>query len=119
MKIKILYLFIFFALISIGQFFFEHSTAQQKPLESSANVSASIREQTANDETFNRLISTAEKNGTARVIIGVLSKFTPEGRLGKNIIQAQRLSIKQSQKEFLSRVNYTTVKDVRKFEYNQ
>ena len=117
MKTKILYFFIFSSLIIFGQFFFEHSTAQQKTGESPANIPASIENQPTIAETFNRLISDAEKSGAARVIIGVRAEFTPEGRLGESKLQAQRLSIKQSQKELLRRLDSYAVRDIKQFEY--
>ncbi|MEJ7861057.1 MAG: S8 family serine peptidase [Pyrinomonadaceae bacterium] len=117
MKNRILFTLGFFSLIIFGQSFFEGTKAQPKTTGLPSDSPAAVEKRQFAEKTFSRMISAAETNGAARVIVGVGGGFIPEGRLNKNNLQNQRISIKQSQNEFLSRLRFSRLTDVKQFEY--
>ena len=68
-------------------------------------------------ETFSRLIDSAKRTGTARVIVGIQTGFMPEGNLTKPEQSKQRKDIRRAQDNFLDRFQSLWVNDLKRFEY--
>ena len=68
-------------------------------------------------ETFTKLINTARRTGTVRVIVAVQTNFVPEGNLSKPELSKQRRDILRSQNDFLDRFQRFRINDLKRFEY--
>ncbi len=71
----------------------------------------------ANQETFEKLIASADKTGSAMVIVGLKVNFIPDGNLSKYEAKKQHSEIKQSQTDFLQRYKNLKLKHIKTFEY--
>ena len=65
---------------------------------------------------FADLLSKAE-DGNIRVIVGLQTKFEPEGNLFENRIYQQRTDIKKMQKQFLNNYQSYRFREIKKFRY--
>ncbi len=63
------------------------------------------------------LLAKAQAQGTVRVIVGVRTNFTPEGRLPVTAAQTQRAQIAQAQDTLLTQLPASSVRASRKFEF--
>lgn len=81
-------------------------------------ISASQTDELSKDTSqFDTLIISAREKGSARVIIGLATHFTPEGALDKAAQIDQRRDIKRSQANFLARYRSGLVRDIKRFDY--
>ncbi len=79
---------------------------------SKAQISAAQTEAMSyKQETFSRLIKTAKRTGSVRVIVGIQTNFIPEGNLSKPEQSKQRRDISRSQNDFLDRFQSFRIND--------
>jgi subtilisin len=114
-KIILTALFSVFAL-AFGQTFFSHTKAQDLFVETS-NKSFLSEAASSRNETFGRLINSAQEKGSARVIIELNTNFVPEGNLTDSQVKDQQLSINKAQNELLRSLSFFRVANVKQFEY--
>jgi subtilisin family serine protease len=103
---------IFFVFLSLIFF------ATIKSSESNAQVITfpSLAER-ARNESLERLIATADRTGTVRVIAGLHLPFVPEGSLTVGEADKQRMAIKAAQADFLGRSDSFRLTSVKQFDY--
>ncbi len=102
--------------LAFGQTFFNHTKAHDLFVET-PNKSFLSEADSLRNETFNRLIDSAQKNGSARVIIELNTKFVPEGNLTDSQIKNQQISINKVQNELLRSLSFFRIANVKQFEY--
>ena len=102
--------------MTFGQTFFNHTKAHDLFVET-PNKSFLSEADSLRNETFNRLIDSAQKNGSARVIIELNTKFVPEGNLTDSQIKNQQISINKVQNELLRSLSFFRIANVKQFEY--
>ncbi len=95
--------------VVVGSYFWTTATAQT----SRADISA----QSFKQQTFNKLVDSARRSGTVRVIVGLNADFSPEGNLRQSELVEQRLNIKEVQGNFLNRFESFRIGQVKKFEF--
>ena len=66
---------------------------------------------------FDRLIAVAREKGSAHVIVGLNTPFTPEGRLSVEKSHEQRVVIKRAQEDLLARFRRTGIRNIKQFDY--
>ncbi len=114
-KIIIIALFSIFAL-AFSQTFFNHTKAQDLFVET-PNKSFLSQADSLRNETFGRLINSAQENGSARVIIELNTNFVPEGTLTDSQVKDQQISINKAQNKLLQSLSFFRVANVKQFEY--
>jgi subtilisin family serine protease len=73
--------------------------------------------ETFRQKSFGKLINSAKQTGTARVIVGIQTNFIPEGNLAAPEQSKQRQDIKRAQDDFLDRLQFFRVNDLKRYEY--
>jgi subtilisin len=73
--------------------------------------------ETIKQNTFTKLINSADKTGSAMVIVGIDTEFIPDGNLSKYESAKQHQQIRNRQTNLLQRYQSANLKNVKQFEY--